>query len=133
MTTFTTPCFVRVKDPEKRKELIEWLSAIGYRATSLYCSQYGEYIRCYTNYKGYAIAADYPTRQVRKTDIDCGENVEMLKALVAMNDEHDYIQWFIDDNGWFLCRDYRLTIPINNAMHTRKATADDIIKRYKPQ
>ena len=29
--TFTTPCFVRVENPEKRKELIEWLKALGYR------------------------------------------------------------------------------------------------------
>nr|DAR14179.1 MAG TPA: hypothetical protein [Caudoviricetes sp.] len=130
--SFTTPCFIQVKDQEKRKELKKWLSGI-YRVISLYYTEDCEYIRCYTNYKGYAIAADYPTRQVKKFDIDCGENIEMFKALAAMNDENDYIQWFIDDNGWFLCRDYRLTIPTNNAMHTRKATADDIIKRYKPQ
>ena len=29
--TFTTPCFVRVENPEKRKELIEWLEGIGYK------------------------------------------------------------------------------------------------------
>ena len=28
---FTTPCFVRVENPEKRKELIEWLEGIGYK------------------------------------------------------------------------------------------------------
>lgn len=28
--TFTIPCFVRVENPEKRKELIEWLKGIGY-------------------------------------------------------------------------------------------------------
>ena len=27
---FTTPCFVRVEDAEKRKELIGWLFSIGY-------------------------------------------------------------------------------------------------------
>lgn len=27
---FTTPCFVRVEDAEKRKELTEWLQGIGY-------------------------------------------------------------------------------------------------------
>lgn len=31
---FTTPCFVRVEDAEKRKELTEWLKGIGYYVCS---------------------------------------------------------------------------------------------------
>ena len=31
---FTTPCFVRVEDAEKRKELTEWLKGIGYHVCS---------------------------------------------------------------------------------------------------
>lgn len=36
---FTTPCFVRVEDAEKRKELTEWLEGIGYYVCS--CCLFG--------------------------------------------------------------------------------------------
>lgn len=96
---FTTPCFVRVEDAEKRDELLDWLQDIGYdlyqSARSLNypilcCNMiddepgnvYGEYAEELTGLCG--IFA-----------YDCGENIELFKALAAMNDENDLNQWFI--------------------------------------
>lgn len=136
--SFTTPCFVWVEDPEKRNNLREWAKNIGYNFVDVAGieSDYSDpqpYIEVFPHSFRSTTPQGNSFYVASRKAIDCGENIEMFKALAAMNDENDYIQWFIDDNGWFLCRDYRLTIPINNAMHTRKATADDIIKRYKPQ
>lgn len=94
---FTTSCFVRVEDVDKRKKLVEWLEGqIGYR----YC------VGCYNARS----AIDSPlipyvlvsTRAetgfvqcfVQRPDegIDCGTDVELFKALAAMNDENDHYQ-----------------------------------------
>lgn len=82
--TFTTPCFVRVENPEKRKELIEWLEGIGYRLEYLrndgvivLTSENRVYV--YGEVVHEIIKSDYDT-------IDCGENTELFNALAAMTD-----------------------------------------------
>ena len=102
---FTTPCFVRVEDAEKRKELTEWLKGIGYHVCScclfdgcntLHCRgidrlkiayevhgicDYDEETRySIDQFKAENVAKGHPA-------IDCGENIELFKALAAMNDE----------------------------------------------
>ncbi len=134
---FTTSCFVRVEDVDKRKKLVEWLEGqIGYR----YC------VGCYNARS----AIDSPlipyvlvsTRAetgfvqcfVQRPDegIDCGTDVELFKALAAMNDGNDHYQWFVatlnperlvlynsmDDNRLFV-------EPL-----FRKATAEEIIEYF---
>ena len=107
---FTTPCFVRVEDMEKRKELIAWLNQLGYNIYDWYWGRCIRIIRCWNTPKGVNKAVGYPCKQVRKTDIDCGENIELFKALAAMNDENDMQQLFICDTYanigcvmWHLC------------------------------
>lgn len=135
---FTTPCFVRVEDVDKRKKLVEWLEGqIGYR----YC------VGCYNARS----AIDSPlipyvlvsTRAetgfvqcfVQRPDegIDCGTDVELFKALAAMNDVNDHYQWFVAT-----LKPERLAL--NNSMDDnrlfaeplfRKATAEEIIEHFK--
>lgn len=129
--TFTTPCFVRVENPEKRKELIEWLKWIGYRLEYLRndgvivpTSENRVYV--YGEAVHEIIKSDYDT-------IDCGENTELFKALAAMNDENYYYQWF----STILKPGY---IVLNNSMNNnqlfteplfRKATAEEIVEYFK--
>lgn len=129
--TFTTPCFVRVENPEKRKELIEWLKWIGYRLEYLrndgvivLTSENRVYV--YGEAVHEIIKSDYDT-------IDCGENTELFKALAAMNDENYYYQWF----STILKPGY---IVLNNSMNNnqlfteplfRKATAEEIVEYFK--
>ena len=101
---FTTSCFVRVENVDKRKKLVEWLEGqIGYR----YC------VGCYNARS----AIDSPlipyvlvsTRAetgfvqcfVQRPDegIDCGTDVELFKALAAMNDVNDHYQWFVQHSN----------------------------------
>lgn len=80
------------------------------------------------------------TREVFARDfIDCGTNIELFKALAAMNDENDYMQWFVIGKGdvrdWFARCDYH---SIKNhpdyttfvLMGYSKATAKEIIEHF---
>lgn len=113
---FTTPCFVRVEDAEKRKELAEWLKGIGYHVCScclfdgwntLHCRGIDRLKIAYevhgicdydeeTRYSIDQFKAENAAKEHHA--IDCGENIELFKALAAMNDGNDREQWFINDN-----------------------------------
>lgn len=162
---FLTPAFVRVNDPEKRKELTEWLQGIGYHVcpcclfdgwNTLHCR--GIY-RLKIDYEVHGICDyDEETRysigqfkaenaKKHSPSYDCGENVELFKALAAMNDENDREQWFTNSEDWMLS----LYDDFDGAMTTdaecnadnvgyytyceeygfRKATAEEIVEYFK--
>lgn len=72
--------------------------------------------------------------------IDCGENIELFKALAAMNDENDREQWFIAEEAkaWV---NQGLYAPIGSfekcllehrvGIPARKATVEEIIEHFK--
>jgi hypothetical protein len=150
---FTTPCFVRVKDMEERKKLIEWLKDIG-RIERFYIEDdgtpvYGDIIVVnkgisfieVNDYWLYAATeSEYPNKC-----IDCGTNMPLFKALAAMNDENGNEQWFIDENEWAKKRElsggevqwlYIGYLPLNtkpNFSSMRKAIAEEIIQHFKNQ
>ena len=130
--TFTTPCFVRVENPEKRKELIEWLEWIGYKLEYLrndgvivLTSENRVYV--YGEAVHEIIKSDYDT-------IDCGKNIELFKALAAMNDENDREQWFTDGYHFELCPTNKADMVAWHMMYRtrpRKATAEEIVQYFK--
>lgn len=153
---FTTPCFVRVEDAEKRKELTEWLKAIGYHVCSCCLFDGWNTLRCGTINR---IQTDYEVHGTpnsdedtwcdiewfkaenamkERPDIDCGENIELFKALAAMNDENDREQWFTDTADDFcLCSSDRWSDEWQKEnfekyyCYWRKATAEEIIGHFK--
>jgi len=130
--TFTTPCFVRVENPEKRKELIEWLEGIGYRLEYLrndgvivLTSENRVYV--YGEAVHEVIKSDYDT-------IDCGENTGRFKALAAMNYENCREQWFTDGYHFELCPTNKADMVAWHMMYRtkpRKATAEEIVEYFK--
>ena len=83
---FTTHCFVRVEDAEKRKDVIEWCMHIGYEY--IYPPQeerLGDKVICDTYCVG--VAHDAQTFTALNC-IDCGTNIELFRALAAMNNEN---------------------------------------------
>ena len=62
--------------------------------------------------------------------IDCGENIELFKALAAMNDENDLEQWFVSNKGseWAICKK---TLNVYSGVLCRKATAEEIVEYFK--
>lgn len=149
---FRTPCFVRVEDMEKRKELTEWLKGIGYYVCScclfegwntLHCRgidrlkiayevhgicDYDEKTRySIDQFKAENVAKGHPA-------IDCGENIELFKALAAMNDENDYMQLFINKSNRYrrvLYNTQRLFDAVAKECDWRKATAAEIVEHFK--
>lgn len=78
---FTTHCFVRVEDAEKRKDVIEWCMHIGYEY--IYPpkeERLGDKVICDTYCVG--VAHDAQTFTALNC-IDCGTNIELFRALAA--------------------------------------------------
>lgn len=137
--TFTTPCFVRVENPEKRKELIEWLNNIGRRPTpyseldrSPWFTAYATGRFCQTN--GFHM---HPEMAQKNGYINCGKNIELFKSLAAMNDENDYMQWFTDGEQFELCigidylkEDYIPSDLEERKVYWHKATYEELIEYF---
>lgn len=134
--TAPSPFFVRVEDAKKRKELMDWLIQLGYNIYDQYWAGYIRVIRCWTTLKGISIAGEYPCTQVSKTDIDCGSNIELFKALAVMNDENDWDQWFVCEhignaNEMVLADSDDTLAYIQSGDGYRKATAEEIAEYFK--
>lgn len=146
--TFTTPCFVWVENPEKRKELIEWLKGIGYHVCS--CCEFkgwntltcGPVERLKTTYEVHGVPdydketganiGQFKVENALKNNpaIDCDDDIDCFKALAAMNDENDREQWFVSNEGseWAICKKM---LNVYSGVLCRKATAEEIVEYFK--
>lgn len=128
---FTAPCFVRVEDAAERKKLIEWLEGIGYNSFSkyMYCSNRDT---IFTTFTGLPVITYTP---IDDSWIDCGANVDLFRALAAMNDENDREQWFVVDDGFeeeMVCSKSDIDYDyILSCYDHRKATAEEIVEYFK--
>lgn len=163
---FTTPCscLVRVENPEKRKDLTEWLKGIGYIVcrcclfdgwNTLHCGAINRNridsevhgIPDYDGDTGYNVGW-FKAEDADKEhpSYDCGENIELFKALAAMNDENDREQWFINDayanigcEMWHLCEESKFKHyyvewedgETDIRSQFRKATVEEIVEHFK--
>lgn len=140
---FTTPCFVRVKDVEKRKEIANLIGKIGYKVLASDDQEYlvadpkGECM--WMGLEGNALetfARDYH---------DCGEDTDLFLALAAMRDDTDDRQWFTDGVDWGIFHQANpedkldvdgISFPYlprqgYNIDNFHKATAAEIVEHYK--
>lgn len=133
---FTTTCFVRIEDAEKRKELAVWLSSIGrYVSPAVTSSDYHKDWVIVTepydpDLDGYVgIWAKTPKSPAF---IDCGENIELFKALAAMNDENYNEQYFVTElAGSSYCVHKNRNTNLAYSLTCRKATVAEIIEYFK--
>jgi hypothetical protein len=133
--TFTTPCFVRVENPEKRNNLREWAKNIGYNFVDVAGieSDYSDpqpYIEVFPHSFRSTTPQGNSFYVASRKAIDCGENIELFKALAAMNDENDREQWFVSNEGseWAICKK---TLNVYSGVLCRKATAEEIVEYFK--
>lgn len=130
--TFTTPCFVRVENPEKRKELIEWLCDIGRPHRKVVPLNVFPFIVAYDGWHDNVSIESLNIYQEKMPGlIDCCENIELFKALAAMNDENDREQWFVEEGRIFKCTSNKINNYSYHWLTTRKATAEEIIEYFK--
>lgn len=154
---FTTPCFVRVEDVEKRKELAGWMQEIGYAVcrcclfdgwNTLHCGTVserggGSEVHGIPDYDGdTAVGVGmFKAEEAGKEHpaCDCGENIGLFKAMAAMNDENDLNQWYVCDVPyWCDLRQGDWVIKRDTMDHTtffpsvfHKATVEEIIEHFK--
>lgn len=108
---FTTSCFVYVEDAQERKELIWWLNTIGRPHIKVVPLDVFPYIVAYNAWHDNVSEESLMIYRKNMAElIDCGSNIELFKALAAMNDQNDREQWFINDRYanigcvmWHLC------------------------------
>lgn len=143
---FTTPCFVRVEDAKAMRTLDMWLDKIGYEWKINPSSEYkeGRYRVLDEEYVKNALTVVcsrnkrmWTTECSIKKAIDCGDNIELFKALAAMNNENDYMQYLIDNVGNMgICTQqspYKVVQMAGisfNIDNYRKATAQEIIEHF---
>lgn len=137
--TFTTPCFVRVENPEKRKELIEWLEGIGYTHFPFI-------------HDSCLIATDsdgriWLTDANRDGAYDCQTDTDLFKALAAMTDGPECTEQYLmpTANLYILKRGkIKQLAAKGELLHNdvivkcggvfsslRKATAEEIVEYFK--
>lgn len=140
---FLTPAFVRVNNPEKRKELLKWMFDIGYAGRYRIDNTYSIIV---AGLEGDCadVAPDTTIEGLTAYElINCGENIALFKALAAMNKNNWDEQYVIDNAGNIgLCNvipdasgiQYRCITMMGlsfNIDNYRKATVEEIVEYFK--
>ena len=70
--------------------------------------------------------------------VECGDNEDLFLAIVALRDDVDKNQWFVNDNHiWYHCKDNKFREEIANWTSTimpypwHKATVEELIEHFK--
>lgn len=140
---FITPCFVRVKDAEKREELLQWMFDIGYAGRYRIDKTYSIIVAGLEE-DCVDVAPDNTIEELTAYElINCGENIALFKALAAMNKNNWDEQYVIDNAGniglcnvipdasGIQCRSVTMMGLSFNIDNYRKATAEEIVEYFK--
>lgn len=112
---------------ENTPEAREWLRSIDY---TISCGHENKHDYIYTyNKNGYAFSTWKAVLEDMKSYqsgnlIDCRSNFELFRAVTAIRDDSDYMQWFVDPCGYW----YRDPFDMDGM---RKATLDELINKFK--
>ena len=147
---FTTPCFVYVKDVAERKKLMAQLKVIGYRVCVCSTFYHNNTIHCSMIERNGVLCPEvhgvpdvdidgeygleqflYENSKSDNPSYNCGNNIELFKALAAMNDGNDREQWFIEEGRMFKCTSDKINNYSYHWLTTRKATAEEIVEHFK--
>lgn len=130
---FKHSCFI-----ENSKEAREWLESIGYN--QCYYKNDDKYIM--TNHNIYTSSSE-EYDEIYFVEFfgsrDCRSNLPLFKALTAVRDDNDYMQWFVCDLCFFdepledrmiLCeKDNHNYLRVYSSFH--KATKEELIEKFK--
>ena len=93
---FQTSCMVFVPDEQQQIEIQKWMNGIGWRILGGRDSKRCFLVADTDQNAALWLELDRGARACFSQDYyDCGENIEMFKALAAMNSNNDREQWFI--------------------------------------
>lgn len=148
MKTFKQPCVFHPENNAQRVEAIEWLEKLGY--------SYGRFVDTENiistsppDKSGYCYVATNDYVYTHWEDrFDCHSNLPLFKALTALSDDDDYLQWF-HKNYWGnlaipdwnicqekICNGFSFNIKKYGDVvclkgHWIKATAEELIEHFK--
>lgn len=106
---FQTSCMVLVTNEQQQIELQKWMNGIGWRILGGRDSKHCFLVADTDQNAALWMELDESARERFGHDFyDCGENIEMFKALAAMNSDNDREQWFV---AHAVIRFERLKIP----------------------
>lgn len=130
MTIFEIPCFVQIEDKDKRKDVYNYLHEIGYKKSDRNCWELNKIIIARITHIQTSMGF------MNRSFIDCGTNIPMFKALAALRDDSDYMQWFTDDYRleWVRCNidePFECCIYPADVCDWHKATPAEIVEHFK--
>lgn len=127
---FKYSCYI-----ENSKEAREWLEMIGWKEK--YVQDDSDIIVCASNTGLYSVIVEQTQDWFKEYSvkcIDCTNNLPLFKALTAVRDDSDYMQWFTDGYHFEVCPELKADI---TAWHNRyktyphKATDKELIEYFK--
>ena len=140
---FTTPCFVKIEDAQERADLIKWLEGIGYTFNVCHKNAYEVAISPHSTTKVIKVerraeSSFIDALESTDTGIDCGTNIDLFKAIAALRDDSDTMQFFrITDlsTGNIVDKCVRLTYGkrVSKKRFNLNRCHDYLIKKLSPQ
>lgn len=135
---FTTPCYIRIDDARKRREVGIKLKKVGYKVCCNITARDSKYPTIVANPRGgngeaYAECVDDLSICKEFLDfIDCGTNIALFLDLAGMRSDTDKGQWFlrIDTKEMGKCNTKDFSKSKLRQGGWRKATAIEIISWY---
>ena len=138
---FIQPCFIRKNTPELRG----YLEGLGY--SKIKQAIYYDNIMCANNNIWFINTPFKPTELDGNLNgseweecIDCGTNEKLFKAIAALRDDSDYLQWFVWDEPTIVNETqvfrigsfFRLREDIFAcSIKAHKATVEELIEKFK--
>lgn len=136
--SFTTPCLIIVKNEDHATLLMEKLSEIGRR--KIYEIQNNISYPCICGVSANIISLCDISELSSTGFTDCGTNELLFLAIAALQDDTDYMQWFVWGNRWMLwqydCSHHcaHSTTGISSVFtRGRKATVPELIEHFKTE
>jgi len=119
---------------ENTPEMREWLEMLGYW---VFGCRNEKYIYSYTNQYNQGIVIAWTSEDVPEGANDCRNNPALFKAIAALRDDSDYMQWYYsndwDESNWWLSDRHVVKHKdciINNVRVWHKATIDELINHF---
>lgn len=125
-----TSCMVLVKEEQQQIDLEKWVKGIGRRIIGGR-QDWSNFFLADTDQTCFWLNLDENDLGLFDQDFyDCGDNIEMFKALAAMNSDNDREQWFV---AHAVIRFYRLKDTVQTESGARLIMAGDWFKVLIPQ
>lgn len=121
---FTTPCFVRIENAAKRKEVYEKLEELGYLKLDR------NFIKLHKVIIARLLYVQTTMAFMDGRFINCGTNIDIFLALASMRSDTDKGQYFIDERDGSINFSEDEDIGLS-ALVFRRATAAEIVEHFK--